>query len=60
VTTEIKKRMVLQGSAMLACQPLPEKNLPDFFRITFGCHPLINESDMDRLIATLKQLSNDL
>jgi glutamate/tyrosine decarboxylase-like PLP-dependent enzyme len=47
-------------NAMIACQPVDEKQLADFFRITFCCHPLNSTQDIYELVAILEQLVDSL
>ncbi len=60
ISRELKRRMVFDGRAMIACQPVDEKQLADFFRITFCCHPLNSTQDIYELVAILEQLVDSL
>jgi glutamate/tyrosine decarboxylase-like PLP-dependent enzyme len=60
ISSEIKGRLVTRGLGMIACQPLKCWQLPNFFRVTFGSHPLTTKKDVDDFIEILVNLSDDL
>ncbi len=61
VAPELKRRMVERGGRMmLAYQPLACKQHPNFFRLTFHCHPLNTTQEIDALIVYLIELAYDL
>lgn len=50
VTTRIKEKMVLEGSAMISYIPLKHKGLGNFFRMVFTSYPKRSAADVDDLI----------
>ncbi|XP_046645873.1 cysteine sulfinic acid decarboxylase-like [Daphnia pulicaria] len=60
VAPAIKKRMVEKGSLMIGYQPLPHKNLVNFFRLVIPCQPRPTHEDMDFVIDEIERLGCDL
>ena len=60
VALRLKERLVKGGFAMVAYQPIKDKNLPSFFRVTLSCHPGMSEADMDELLRLMHQHAQDL
>lgn len=60
VTTEIKKRMTLDGSVMICYTPLPHKDIGNFFRMVVNCQPPPTKSSMDYVISQIEKFAADL
>nr|CAH0113551.1 unnamed protein product [Daphnia galeata] len=60
VAPTIKKRMVEKGSLMIGYQPLPHKNLVNFFRLVIPCLPPPTHEDMNFVIDEIERLGCDL
>lgn len=54
VTTRIKERMVLDGSAMISYSPLKHKGLGNFFRMVFTSFPKRSERDVEDLLQVIR------
>lgn len=50
VTTAIKEKMVLEGTAMISYSPLKHKGIGNFFRMVFTSFPKRSIGDIDDLI----------
>lgn len=60
VTTGIKERMVLDGSAMISYSPLKHKGIGNFFRMVFTSFPRRSTADMDDLLAIIQRTGESL
>lgn len=60
VTTQLKKRMTLDGSLMISYMPLPQKELGNFFRMVVNCQPPPTKSSMDYAINQIEKFAADL
>lgn len=55
VAPKIKENMLLSGSLMIGYQPLPQRNLCNFFRLVTTCHPPPTFEDMDYVIEEIEK-----
>lgn len=60
VTTAIKEKMVLEGTAMISYSPLKHKSLGNFFRMVFTSFPKRSFADIDDLIAIIIRTGESL
>lgn len=60
VTTGIKARMVLDGSAMISYSPLKHKGLGNFFRMVFTSFPRRSPGDVDELLEIIQRTGESL
>jgi hypothetical protein len=61
VAPAIKKRMIHSGGRLvIAYQSLECKQLPNFFRITFPCHPMTTNDEIDYMIKYLDDICHDM
>jgi len=59
-TSEIKKRLVLEGSLMISFMPMPHKEIGNFFRMVVNCQPPPTKSSMDYVINQIEKVAIDL
>lgn len=52
--------MILTGSLMIGYQPLPQRNLRNFFRLVTTCHPPPTNEDMDFVIEEVEKHGQNL
>jgi len=50
LTTEIKRRLLLQDKVMIGYAPLPHKNVPNAFRLVLTAYPEKTHKDMDQIL----------
>lgn len=55
VTTRIKERMVLDGTAMISYSPLKHKGLGNFFRMVFTSFPKRTTTDVEDLLEIIQK-----
>lgn len=55
VTTKIKERLVLDGTAMITYCPLKNKGLGNFFRMVFTSFPKRSTEDLDELLEIIQR-----
>ncbi|XP_029171406.1 cysteine sulfinic acid decarboxylase [Nylanderia fulva] len=60
MTTEIKKRLTLDGSVMIGYTPLMHRECGNFFRMVVTCQPPPTESSMDHVIKEIQKTASDL
>lgn len=60
VTTGIKEKLVLDGSAMISYCPLKHRGLGNFFRMVFTSFPKRSTSDVDDLIEIIRRTGETL
>lgn len=60
VPPKIKERMVMKGSLMIGYQPLPHKNLKNFFRMVIPALPMPTKEDMEFVVDEIDRLGKDL
>lgn len=48
--TQMKAKMVLNGSMMIGYTPLPSRNIGNFFRMTLSCFPPATKESIDRIL----------
>ncbi|XP_042893879.1 cysteine sulfinic acid decarboxylase-like [Penaeus japonicus] len=60
VAPRIKTRMVQSGTIMIGYQPIENKNLVNFFRMTNTCVPVPTSADMDFVLDEIERLGKDL
>lgn len=60
VTTGIKARLVINGSAMISYCPLKPKGLGNFFRMVFTSFPRRSTTDVDDLIGIIRRTGETL
>lgn len=60
MTTEIKKRLTLDGSVMIGYTPLLHRDYGNFFRMVVTCQPPPTESSMDHVIKEIQRVASDL
>lgn len=60
VTTEIKKRLTLDGYLLISYTPLPHKEIVNFFRMVVTCQPPPTKSSMDYVINQIEKFAADL
>lgn len=60
VTVDIKKKMVLEGSAMISYCPLKHKGIGNFFRMVFTSYPRRSRKDVDDLLELIEKTGESL
>lgn len=60
VAPRVKTRMVQSGTLMVGYQPIENKNLVNFFRMTNTCVPVPTSADMDFVLDEIERLGKDL
>ena len=51
---------MMQGTLMVAYQPLPSKGLKNFFRMVFHCVPEPTNEDVNFVLNEIERLGKDL
>lgn len=60
VTTAIKEKMVLEGTAMISYSRLKHKGLGNFFRMVFTSFPRRSAADVDELMEIIQRTGESL
>ncbi|XP_068205119.1 cysteine sulfinic acid decarboxylase-like [Palaemon carinicauda] len=60
VASELKKKMVLEGTMMIGYQPLANKRLVNFIRMVITCSPSRTRKDMDYVLDEIERLGANL
>merc|ERR1719228_1011762 len=60
VAPKIKEEMIMQGTLMIGYQPLPYKNLKNFFRMVIHGVPRPNTEQMDHVVNEIERIGKDL
>ena len=60
VAPEIKKKMMEEGSLMIAYQPLKSQGLGNFFRLVFHCQPEFDDSNVDFIVNEIDRLGKQV
>ena len=48
------------GRLMIGYQPLTTKRLPNFFRLSLTCFPVLTKGDMDFILDDIERLGKDI
>ncbi|XP_037079614.1 cysteine sulfinic acid decarboxylase-like [Pollicipes pollicipes] len=60
VAPRVKEAMVHKGSLMVGYQPLPHKQLVNFFRLVFTCVPEPGKAEVDYALDEIDRLADEL
>ncbi|XP_055607467.1 acidic amino acid decarboxylase GADL1 [Uranotaenia lowii] len=60
ITTQIKEKMVIDGSVLIGYVPLPHKKIGNFFRMVVTCHPRPSMKSMMFIINEIERVGESL
>ena len=60
IAPNIKEQMIMEGSLMIGYQPLPYKNLKNFFRMVIHGVPRPSKENMEFVVNEIERIGKDL
>ena len=60
VAPRIKEEMILEGSLMIGYQPVPYKNLRNFFRMVIHGVPKPTKENMEFVVSEIERIGNKI